>query len=542
MNKQDVTIFDYIIIGGGSAGCVLANRLSAKPDLSICLLEAGPRDSNPFIRMPLGILAVIRSKTLNWKFWTSQQIYCANRSIYWPRGRTLGGSSAINAMCYIRGNPLDYDQWAKLGNTGWSYQDVLPYFKKLENFELGENSYHHIGGPLNVAAHRYINPLMPIFIEAAQQAGHAFISDFNGETQEGVSYYQVTQVNGQRCSNATAYLHPIEHRRNLNVVTNAQATHILFENKRAIGVRYFKNYHPVVIYARKEVILSAGAIGSPHLLLLSGVGPSDEIKKHGIPLVHHLPGVGENLQDHLDIHITCIEKTRYAFSFHFTAIFRLIKNFLSYVLKHQGELTINYTQAGGLFKTDPGQAIPNMQWHFAPSVFTNSGLHVLPLIKYYGYTLMTSYLHPKSRGRISLRSADPHTPPLIDPNYLAHEADLDALVTGFKMSRQLLAQPAFSAHFSSELEPGLRVQTDEQIKEYIRHHAETIYHPVGTCKMGCDKDAVVDSKLRVHGLTALRVIDASVMPVIVSGNTNTATTMIAEKGADLILKQEITKQ
>lgn len=529
--------FDYIIIGGGSAGCVLANRLSEDAKHQVCLIEAGPPDTSPFIRIPMGLLVVIRSKILNWKFWTEKQPNCANRSIYWPRGRTLGGSSAINAMCYVRGNSRDYDEWAKLGNKGWAYHDVLPYFKKSENFEHGANYYHGSGGPLNVASHRYINPLVKAFVAAGKEAGYPFIDDFNSNCQEGIGYFDVMQKGGERCSNAHAYLREAKNRPNLTIITNAYVTKILFEKKRAIGIRYNQKGRTNEIFSRKEIILSAGTIGSPQLLLLSGIGPRAEIEKHGIELIHDLPGVGENLQDHLDIHITCLEKTRYAISFRLVSLLRHIRGFFKYIFYHTGELTCNYAQGCGFLKSDPKQPIPNLQWHFCPSVFTNSALFLRPLLKYYGYTLLTCGLHPISRGRITLKSADPLVPPLINPNYLAHEDDLTTLAIGIKKSRQVLAQAAFKPSYLCELEPGEKIQTDEEIRDYIRHRAETIYHPVGTCKMGIDIMAVVDPQLKVHGLQQLRVIDASIMPVIITGNTNAATTMIAEKGADMILQK-----
>lgn len=533
--------YDFVIVGGGSAGCVLANRLSASGKWQVLLLEAGPADSSSFIHMPTGIIPVIRSNVLNWKFWTTPQQSCGGRPMFWPRGRTLGGSSSINAMCYIRGHAWDYDHWASLGNEGWSYKDVLPYFRKMENFEAidkvpGGREFHGSGGPLNVAEHRFVNPLMTAFVEAGQQAGYKKTADFNGAQQEGIGYYHVMQKDGERCSNARGFLTPVLDRPNLKVITGAHAARVLFEGKRAVGVRYLQNGRYAEAMARKEVILSAGAIGSPQLLLLSGVGPRAQIEQHGIQAVHELPGVGENLQDHLDIHVTWEEKTRHGISLHWTSLWRSLKSLFQYLSGRRGELTSNMAQAGGFVKSDPAQAIPDLQWHLVPFVYSNHGQDLAPLFKYYAFTLMTCFLRPESRGTIKLASSDPLAPPLIDANYLATPRDMDALVKGFKLARKVLEQPAFAPHRLQEFEPGAAVQSDEQIRDFIRSRAETVYHPVGTCKMGRDAMAVVDPRLRVHGLAGLRVVDASVMPTLIGGNTNAPTTMIAERAADLILQ------
>ncbi len=527
---------DYIIIGGGSAGCVLANRLSAHPDLNVCLIEAGPRDNSPFIHMPMGLMFNLRSNVIEWKFWTTPQPHCANREMFCPRGRTLGGSSSINAMCYSRGNPDDYNHWASLGCEGWSYQEVLPYFKKLENFEPGQSDYHGVGGPLNIAKLRYANPLTAVFIEAGMQAGYPYQADCNAESQEGVGYFHVMQKDGQRCSNARAYLHPIASRKNLEIKTNSHVSKIIFEGKRAIGVRLLQNKKEVTLYANKEIILSAGSILSPQILLLSGVGPRAEIDKHGLTLVHDLPGVGENLQDHLDIHLSCLDKTRTSISFRLSYLWRSFRGLYHYLFKRDGELTSNYAEAFGFTKSRPELPAPDLQWHFTASVYTYTALNLTNIFKYYGYSLLVCHLHPKSRGRITLRDANPLSKPLIDPNYLSVESDLDTMVTAFKKSREILAQKAFAPYFLKEFQPGDQVQTDDEIKDYIRKESETIYHPVGTCKMGRDAMSVVDPlTLKVHGIENLRVIDASIMPTVISGNTNAATTMIAEKGAEMIL-------
>lgn len=529
--------FDYVIIGAGSAGCVLANRLSENGKWRVCLIEAGPRDSNPFIRIPLAIMLTLRSNVLNWKFWTVPQAHCANRRMFWPRGRTLGGSSSINAMCYSRGNPQDYDEWEQLGNRGWSYQDVLPYFKKLENFEPGEAEFHGKGGPLNVASQRCMNPLVNAFINAGKEAGYSINADFTGDSQLGVGAFHVMQKDGGRCSNARAYLYSAYKRKNLTVLTHCHVSKIIFSDNKATGVRCKLREKEIDISAKKEVILSAGAINSPQILLLSGIGPAAELNKHGIHQVQELPGVGENLQDHLDIHITCLEKTRLAISLHPTWLWRGIVNVFRYLLKHTGEFTSNAAEGCGFFAANGKQTRPDWQWHFLPAVETRHAQNLWDLFEYYGYTLKTCILHPISRGRITLHNADPQQPPLINPNYLSDSRDLDTLVEGFKKARELLSQPAFSQHYLTEFQPGADVKTDEQIRDYIRNHAETIYHPVGTCKMGVDGMAVVDPQLKVYGVTSLRVVDASVMPTIVSGNTNVPVTMIAEKAADMILAE-----
>lgn len=533
--------FDFVIAGGGSAGCVLANRLSASGKWQVCLVEAGPADSSPFIRMPAGIIPLIRSRILNWSYWTTPQRHCGQRAMYWPRGRTLGGSSSINGMCYVRGHAADYDHWARLGNDGWAFDDVLPYFRRLEHFEAIDKvrdgpRYHGRGGPLNVAEPRYVNPLMRRFVEAATQAGHVPTDDFNGPQQEGVGLYHTTQKDGQRCSNARAYLEPARGRPNLTIITRAQATRVLFEGKRAVGLRYLHAGRYTDLRARVEVIASAGAIGSPQLLLLSGLGARAELERHGIETVHELPGVGENLQDHLDIHVTVAEKTRHALSLRPLGLLKTIANAFRYLFGRRGELTSNFAQAGGFLRSEPGEPVPDLQFHFVPFVYANHGQSLAPLFRHYAYTLMTCQLRPASRGTVRLANADPLTAPRIDANYLSDERDLEALVRGLKHARAVLAQPAFAAHRGAEMEPGAEVQDDEQIRAYIRAKAETVYHPVGTCRMGRDAMAVVDPRLRVHGIEGLRVVDASVMPTLIGGNTNAPTTMIAERAADLILQ------
>ncbi len=534
---------DYVIVGGGSAGCVLANRLSADGQYTVVLIEAGPPDNSPFIHMPAGIIPIIRSNTYNWKYWTAPEPQMGNRAMHWPRGRTLGGSSSINAMCYLRGHAWDYDHWAELGCTGWSYQDVLPVFRRMENFEPcngAPDQFHGVGGPLNVAAHRYINPLMKAFLEAAQQAGYPLNNDFNGAQQEGVGYFNVMQKGGQRCSNAKAYLEPAKSRDNLTILTDAHVTGVRCEGRRAVAVSL--NSAPGEVRAKREVILAAGAIGSPQLLLLSGIGPARHLQELGLPLVHDLAGVGENLQDHLDVTVSVKERTRHAVSLNPLGLPRSLKALWQYATKHEGEMTSNFAQAGGFIKSDPKQLLPDIQLHFLPFVYTNHGQDLAPIIKHWGYTLMACDLRPKSRGRISLASTDALVHPKIEARYLQHESEMQRLLTALIKGREILAQAAFKPHRGEELLPGAEFQTDEELRDWIRQKAETIYHPVGTCKMGVDDDAVVDLRLRVRGIEGLRVIDASVMPTLIGGNTNAPTTMIAEKGAEMILADALAKR
>ena len=530
-------MYDYIIIGAGSAGCLLANRLSADPNTRVCLLEAGKRDRAFWIHWPTGTLLLLRSKVLNWAFYTEPQKHLNNREMFWPRGKMLGGSSSMNGMIYIRGAASDYDHWAELGNRGWSYKDVLPAFKKVENQERGANEYHGTGGNLNVADIAEPAPPGQDFIAACKEQGIPENPDFNGAQLEGCGTSQVTQKGGERWSSARANLHDIEHRPNLTVITEARASRILFEGKRAVGVAYVRKGKHEQIKAKREVILSGGAVNSPQILLLSGVGPKAELDKHGIQHIHNLPGVGENLQDHLDVIINVRNKKRDGFALALRAIPNMIVNWFKYMFGRQGLFASNVAETGAFVKSQPDMKEPDVQLHFMNAFVYR---HALELVLGYGYSLHACALRPFSRGRIGLKSADPMDPPAIDAGYLTDERDMQTLVEGFKISRRILGSPVFNERRGEEVYPGEQVQTEAQIRDYVRSHAETIYHPVGSCKMGHDDMAVVDDQLRVHGMQGLRVVDASIMPTLVSGNTNAPTIMIAQKAAEMILADQAT--
>jgi choline dehydrogenase len=523
--------FDVVIVGAGSAGCVLANRLSADGARRVLLLEAGGRDVNPFIHMPAGIAQLVNNRRINWDYYTEPEPELAGRRLWWPRGRVLGGSSSINAMCYTRGQREDYDGWAALGCTGWSYPDVLPYFRRAEDQARGANEYHGVGGPLAVSDLRHVNPLSQVFVEAARAVGIPANDDFNGARQEGVGLYQVTQREGRRCSAAVAYLAPVRGRANLAVVTHALATRVLVERGRVTGLEYVVRGR-VERVAAPEVVLSGGAVNSPQLLMLSGIGPAADLARLGIPVLADLAGVGRNLQDHLDY--CTLYKCRTADTYDFGKLGEAMVG-LRYAFSRSGPGTSNVAESGGFARTARAiDARPDVQLHFVPAQLDDHGRNRLPG---HGYTIHACVLRPASRGTITLASANAATKPVIQPRYLTEPADVDTLIAGIRLCREIGEARAFDAFRGPEIFPGPERRTDEQILESIRVKAETIYHPVGTCRMGpeSEREAVVDLELRVRGVNGLRVVDASVMPTLVSGNTNAPTIMIAERAAELML-------
>lgn len=525
------TEYDFVIVGAGSAGCVLANRLTADGARRVLLLESGGPDRNPFIHMPAGIAQLVNHRAINWDYYTDPEPSLHGRRIWWPRGRVLGGSSSINAMCYTRGQHADYDGWAALGCTGWNYESVLPWFKRAEDQARGANEFHGAGGPLAVSDLRYTNPLSRVFIDAARAAGLPSNDDFNGERQEGVGFFQVTQRNGRRCSTAVAYLRPALGRPNLRVETGATVTRVTFEGRRATGVEYVQDGARRSARAA-EVLLSGGAVNSPQVLMLSGVGPANDLRRVGIVPRVDLPGVGANLQDHLDY---CVMwKCREPVTYDFTKLGEALVG-LRYLFTRSGPGSSNVAESGAFARTArAADSRPDTQIHFVPAQLDDHGRHRMPG---HGYTIHTCVLRPASRGRISLRSADPMLAPSIRANYLSETEDLAVLVAGIRLVREIGATAPFDRYRGDEVFPGADRRDDDAIVDSIRTKAETIYHPVGTCRMGSEADAgaVVDTELRVRGVEGLRVIDASVMPTLVSGNTNAPTIMIAERAAASIL-------
>ena len=526
-------MFDYLIVGAGSAGCVLAARLSEDPSVSVCLVEAGHADRSVLIHCPAGLAVMAKQGQLNWALETVPQAGLNGRRGYQPRGKVLGGSSSINAMIYLRGQHADYDFWAAQGNPGWAWNDVKPYFLKAEHNERGGDDWHARGGPLNVADLRSPNPLSAAFLQAAQQAGWPLNPDFNGPAQDGVGMYQVTQKDGERCSAAKAYLTPNLGRPNLQVLTGAQVLRVVFDGRRARGVEIIQSGVRRELQVRREVIVSAGALLSPQVLQLSGVGAGAELQSFGIPVVHDLPAVGRHLHDHLDS-VLVVDAPRMPESFGLSpgGVVRMVGGILEWRSRRSGMLTTNFAEAGGFIRSQPEEPAPDLQLHFVIGKLVDHGRKT---VFGHGISCHLCVLRPRSRGRVSLSGPDPLAAPLIDPAFLSDPDDLPRMVRGFRLMRTLLQQPALAAYGGQELPASAQAQTDAQIEQFIRNQADTIYHPVGSCRMGpADGDNVVDERLRVHGLQGLRVVDASIMPRIVSGNTNAPTIMIAEKAADLI--------
>ena len=529
--------FDYIIIGAGSAGCVLANRLTADGKTRVLLLEAGGKDNSILVKMPAGVGSLIKDKgAYNWGFWTEGEPHLDDRKLWWPRGKGWGGSSSINGMIYIRGHARDYDQWRQMGLSGWSYGEVLPYFKRSETLEGGGDDYHGSDGPLYVSKASTPNPIFSSFIKAGADAGYKVTSDFNGYQQEGFGPFQLTIKDGQRWSAARGYLHPVKDQRpNLVTEIEARTTKIIIENGRAVGVAYFqgKKQTAKIAYADSEVLLCAGAVQSPQILQLSGIGDPEALAKVGVPVVHALKGVGKNLQDHLDVVISW-ECPQAITAYSYNKGLKRLATGLNYLLRGQGPGRQNFLEAGAFLKSRPDLDRPDLQLHCVLAIMKDHGKTV---IEKDGFSVHVCQLRPESRGEVALRSADPFDDPAILANYLATDEDRRALREGVKMVRALVKGAAMDAVRGEEFQPGEAIQSDADLDAWIRETSETIYHPVGTCRMGAagDELAVVDETLCVHGLKGLRVVDASVMPTLVGGNTNGPTIMIAEKAADMIL-------
>ena len=523
--------FDYVIVGAGSAGCVLANRLSEDPSVTVALLEAGGRDTNPWIHVPAGYFRNVTNPKITWQYGSGPEPELGGRVVGWPRGRVLGGSSAINGLLYVRGQAEDFDVWRQLGNPGWSFRDVLPYFKRAEDQERGADELHGTGGPLGVEDVRMHNPICEAFIKSAVAAGIPFTRDFNGPSQEGAGYFQLTNKNGRRCSTAVGYLNPVKHRQNLKIITHASVAALNLDGKRVTGVRGTFGGVAGNIHVRREVLLSAGAIGSPQILQLSGIGPGAVLKAAGVEVRHELPGVGANLQDHYQARFVYHCNAAGSMNEIWHSTWKQMKVGIEYALTRRGLLTIGAGVVGVFAKSRPDLETPDVQFHFIPlsSDGAGKGLHNFP-----GVISSVCQLRPESRGTLKITSADPSVQPAIVSNYLAAEADRRVLLDAMRLNRRIVAQKPFADIIVSEKVPGLTVDTDDGLMQWARDTGTTIYHPCGTAKMGSDAQAVVDARLRVHGLTGVRVVDASIMPNMTSGNTNAPTIMIGEKASDMI--------
>jgi len=524
--------FDYIVVGAGSSGCVLANRLTANGRHRVLLIEAGGEDRNIWIHVPIGYAKLFADAKHNWLYNSEPEPELGGRSIIQPRGKVLGGSSSINGLLYIRGQAEDFNHWRQLGNAGWSFDDVLPYFRRAEDQQRGADALHGVGGPLAVRDVSEGHPLCDAFIEACEQAGLPRNDDFNGPTQEGAGYFQLTTRNGRRWSTARGYLKPARKRHNLAVVSNALTTRVLFEGRRAAGVEYRKDGATHTARANAEVILSSGAFNSPQLLQLSGVGPGELLQQHGIKVIADMKGVGSDLQDHYQARVNYRCNTRNTMNDMMGSVAGRVAAGLRYALLRKGFLTIGAGYAGAFAKTDPKMATPDVQFHFILFSADSVGqkLHSWP-----GFLASICQLRPESRGFVRIKSADPGEAPAIQPRYLTAQADRDTVVAGMKLLRRVMSQPAIMRYIDEELAFGQKIQSDDDYLAYVRQRGTTVFHPTSTCRMGSDVTAVVDERLRVHGFQGLRVADASIMPTVVSGNTNAACVMIGEKASDMIL-------
>ncbi|MEA2884446.1 MAG: choline dehydrogenase [Bradyrhizobium sp.] len=531
--QSDISTYDYIIVGAGSAGCVLASRLTESGKHSVLLLEAGPRDRNIWIHVPLGYGKLFKAASVNWMYQTEPEPGLNGRSVFQPRGKVLGGSSSINGLLYVRGQHEDYDRWRQLGNTGWGFDDVLPFFRKAEDQQRGPDAYHGKGGPLPVSDTRHPDPLSQAFVDAAVESGLPRNADFNGAAQEGAGWFQTTTRYGRRASTARSYLRPARRRPNLRVETAALAQRVVFEGRKAVAVEYKQGGVARTARAAKEILVSGGAYNSPQLLQLSGVGPADLLKQHGIDVVLDAPGVGRDLQDHLQVRIVTRCTRAITLNDIMSSRWRTMMTGLHYAAFRKGFLTIAAGTSGAFLKTHPRLATPDVQIHFLPFSTDKMGeaLH-----SYSGFSASVCQLRPESRGTLKIKSADPAVAPEIRINYLATETDRTANVEGLKILRKILAAPALKPFSVEEVEPGPKVASDEELLAFCRQRGSTVYHPTSTCRMGNDPLAVVDQSLRLRGIEGLRVIDASVMPDLVSGNTNAAVIMIAEKASAMILE------